>query len=445
MRRSIRIAASAVVASLVAAASAAGTAAVPSPLERPAAARSTGDAQFAALTPTQQATVLNPLRRLATAAATTGVRRWSSTYSSFSIDAVGRMVTVRLSDSSARAGFPAAVHAADPNADVSRLRVLPARYSRRTLLAALRRYAGGVRPDQVRSISPALDGSGLAVEVAPAAATNPPAAGTATARTATAGGGLTVAVPGGARGDVTVPVAITTGPARTVKSTSWGAVKWRDTAPFIGGDLLTPNGANYCTAGLPAVRQSDGHPIMITAGHCFGVGTKVYTGAGPTWHLGDRQVGNYVGTVTARSKTWDSATIDGANNNADESDTNTWLPLTSTAYSYAGDYVCQDGALSFDYGHPTPCGIKVTNPDLWFRIDGYLARGVEGVDVAHGWGSHNGDSGATVFAVLDATHRQARGIVSSGGADGTPDQKRVDWIEAPDIFAALHLRLNPAT
>ena len=63
----------------------------------------------------------------------------------------------------------------------------------------------------------------------------------------------------------------------------------------------------------------------------------------------------------------------------------------------------------------------------------------------HGWGSVNGDSGGTVFAVEARGRRQLRGLVSSGGADGTADQKRVDWPEAVDIFRALGLRLNPTT
>ena len=44
-----------------------------------------------------------------------------------------------------------------------------------------------------------------------------------------------------------------------------------------------------------------------------------------------------------------------------------------------------------------------------------------------------------------ADKRQARGIVSSGGLDGTPDQKRVDWTEAVDIFRTFGLVLNPKT
>ena len=63
----------------------------------------------------------------------------------------------------------------------------------------------------------------------------------------------------------------------------------------------------------------------------------------------------------------------------------------------------------------------------------------------HGWGSHNGDSGGTVFAMQPGGKRQARGIVSAGGEDGTRDQRRVDWPEAVDIFRGFKLVLNPHT
>ena len=233
------------------------------------------------------------------------------------------------------------------------------------------------------------------------------------------------------------------GSARLAKSAAWNNVKWHDYAPFIGGDVIT-NGSGHCTTGLPAVRISDGRPVMVTAAHCFPVGQRIYTAAGTTWNWSNTLRGNYVGTVTSRNYGWDGELLVGANNNADESDVDQWIPLTSVRYSYLGDYVCQSGATSASLGHSTPCGIKVTNQDLWFRIAGHYARGVEGVDVLHGWGSVNGDSGATVWAATGkANARQARGIISSGGRDGTKDQRRVDWTEAIDIFKAYRLRLNP--
>lgn len=272
---------------------------------------------------------------------------------------------------------------------------------------------------RLRAVSVAPDGAGLRLDVLPARS---PAS----------------LVPAG------LGVAVQVRPATAVRAAkSWSTVKWHDSSPFIGGDVLTANGHHYCTAGLPAVRRSDHVPVMITAAHCFSTGQRVYTAGGTAGSYGTGRLGNFVGVVGRRNKMWDAELLTGESNNADESDTTGWKPLTSVAYSYVGDYVCHDGQASFYLGHPTPCGIKVTDDDIWFPIGGDVARGVEGVDVRTGWGCHNGDSGATVFAVEPNNKRQARGIISSGGRDGTSDQKRVDWTEAIDIFNAYGLELNP--
>ena len=241
-----------------------------------------------------------------------------------------------------------------------------------------------------------------------------------------------------------------TGRGTSLKAKAWANSKWDDSTPFIGGDAITSSGTGTgCTAGLPAVRKSDKHPIMVTAAHCFGVGAKIYTRGGTPGAYSNGLKGNYVGTVTARVQEWDAETIDGANNNADESDTTTWMPLTSFAYSYNGDYVCHDGQRSFFYGHPTPCNIKVTDQDKYCGPStgcpglSYTARGVWGDAVNNGWGAADGDSGATMFAVEPGGVRQARGLLSDGTpGDGTPG---VFWTEATDIFDYYGLTLNPQT
>src|SRR6185503_2000923 len=200
-----------------------------------------------------------------------------------------------------------------------------------------------------------------------------------------------------ASGVTTVARFFTKGSPSQAKSEKWNKIKWSDSSPFIGGDVIT-NGTGYCTTGLPAVRKSDGRTVMVTAAHCFRLGQRVFTGAGATWSWSNGRLGNYVGTVTSRKQGWDAELLVGANNNGDESDVNGWIPATSVGYSYRGDMVCHSGAKSAYRGHSTPCGIKVTNPDTRWLINGYIARGVEGVDVLHGWGSVGGDSGATVWA-----------------------------------------------
>lgn len=377
----------------------------------------------AALPAAAQATLLSPLRELATVISG-GAGRYRSTFTSVVIDAPADRVTVWSTTHASGEALLAGARRRDPHAPWSKVRVEVSHFAQRTLDAAAATLTRTTGARALSRILPATDGSGLTADLA------------ADEGTAIRPAALPARVDG-------VPVAYRT--ATPTVSKAWADVKWHDVTPFIGGDVLTSNGQRFCTAGLPAVRVSDGRPVMITAAHCFSVGQRVYTGAGGTGAYGNGQTGNYVGTVTARNQTWDAETLMGGNNNADESDTTRWIPLHGVAYSYDGDFVCQDGAASFYLGHPTPCGIEVTDDDLWFSINGYWARGVEGVDYAHGWGSHGGDSGGTVFAVLSGGVHQVRGIVSSGGADGTYDQRRVDWTEAVDIFHAYGLKLNPTT
>jgi hypothetical protein len=383
------------------------------------------DAEIGTMAPATQAALLDPLRALAGALSDVGNGRGADVFTSVGIDANHDVVDLYLTGTTRAAAFIQAAKSANPSLATNLIRVHKANHTLVAMDKALVAYVAERHPYAVYAISADPDGSGLRIEV----------------------GSTTSAIKADSRAGVLtrdgMERSFSGGSARRIKSAAWNNIKWHDSSPFIGGDVIT-NGSGYCTAGLPAVRKSDGRRVMITASHCFGVGQRVYTAAGPTFSYGNRRLGNFVGTVTSRNLTWDAETLVGANNNADESDVNTWVPLTSVRYSFLGDFVCHSGARSAALGHSTPCGIKVTNADLRFPIAGHLSRGVEGVDVVHGWGSVNGDSGGTVWAATtNPRARQARGIISSGGQDGTKDQRRVDWTEAVDIFNAYGLKLNP--
>ena len=318
---------------------------------------------------------LQPLRALASALGAAGTG--AAGYSGLTIDAATGHVDLYATGTAAARTITAVARRQAPGLRWSAVTVRTARYSRATLTRAAARLAGA-RPDVVRIVIPP-DGSGL---------------------TATAVGARAAAIAPGGPG---VPVHLIGG---AEQAKSWAAYKWEDTAPFIGGDVLTPDGYHYCTAGLPTVKIAGGQQALVTAAHCFAVGTRVYTAAGTPGAFHNHRVGHYVGTVVSRDTARDSELIVGTANNADESDRTGWKALTGVARSHVGDYVCQNGAYSFFLGHPTPCGIKVTADDVLFKIDGHWARGVEGVDVLHGWGSHAGDSGGVVFA-LEAGQRPA--------------------------------------
>jgi hypothetical protein len=398
------------------------------------------DQQIGTMAPAAQAALLDPLRAVAGALVDVGRGSGAAVFTSVDIDANHDVVNLYLTDPARANSFVRAARSADSSIDTGLIRIHRATFSLAAMDLALKAFLAKRHSYAVYAVSPAPDGSGLRIEVdrkAVAIASGDNGAAFEPYKTATTVG--VSAAPVVPR----VTRSFTPGSARHTKSASWNNVKWHDYSPFIGGDVIT-NGSGHCTTGLPAVRRRDKHPVMVTAAHCFRVGQRVYTAAGTTWAWSNRRIGNYVGTVTSRNTRWDAEILDGTKNNADESDVNRWIPLTSVGYSYLGDWVCHSGARSASMGHSTPCGIKVTSQDLWFPIGGYYARGVEGVDVVHGWGSVNGDSGATVWAATGrANARQARGIVSSGGLDQTDDQRRVDWTEAIDIFKAYRLELNP--
>lgn len=378
------------------------------------------DAQIASMSPVAQAVLLQPLRRIADVLDAEGRARWAPTYAGVELDTAEDAVDLFTTGVASGRALLAYARRASPDARWARVRLRQASYSRWTLDVAAERILTGPGRALLRAVSVPADGTGLRLE--------------------SAGGASAVRV---VQAGLTVASLLRSAGSRSAKS--WGDVKWGDSSPFIGGDVLTASGHGYCTAGLPAVRRSDHTPVLITAAHCFAAGQRVYTAGGRTAAYGNGRRRSYVGVVGKRNLTWDAEPVTGRNNNADESDTTGWKRLTSVAYSHVGDYVCHDGQASFYLGHPTPCGIRVTDDDIWFTVGGQVARGVEGIDVRTGWGCHNGDSGGTVFAVEPNNKRQARGLISSGGRDGTPDQRRVDWTEAVDIFRAFRLQLNPET
>ncbi|NUR25899.1 MAG: peptidase [Catenulispora sp.] len=402
------------------------------------------------MSPEAQALRLGPLRAVANAVGAAGRGAISDVYGNLAIDANHEVVTVYLTDPGQSKRVLAAARAVDPKIDSSLIRFQPAAATHAALDAAARRVVAladaGKLPVPVDMVGPAPDASGLELDVDDTTAAAAAFSATASAPSAPPSPSTS---PGASLAD-TLGVPLVYRPGHPLEAKAWSDVKWHDSTPFIGGDAITASGSGHgCTAGLPAVRKSDGHPIMVTAAHCFGVGTKVYTRAGTSGDYSNGLKGNYVGTVTARVQEWDAETIDGADNNADESDTSGWMPLTSFAYSYNGDYVCHDGQRSFFLGHPTPCNIKVTNQDKYCGPTtgcpglSYTARGVWGDAVNNGWGAAGGDSGATIFAVESGGVRQARGLLSDGTAgDGTPG---VFWTEATDIFGYFGLTLNPHT
>ena len=225
--------------------------------------------------------------------------------------------------------------------------------------------------------------------------------------------------------------------------------------PFIGGDVLIGRSWRsgeraQCTSGL-AGEDRNGRDFLITADHCFPRGTKVYGDGDGIGNFSPYSYGKPFGVVGTTSDLYDSEVIDiarynGAGVNSDEADQpqGRYYKVTSSAYSYTGEGVCQDGTRSYYTGHGVPCGIRVNNDDIRYSIrfgDGHVVN-VRGVRGTAPFACTSGDSGALVFTVTGSTTRQARGQVS---ATDTGNTSVCYWTEAPDILRSLSVHLNPHT
>ncbi|MEU3374282.1 peptidase [Streptomyces sp. NPDC006660] len=401
--------------------------------EQPAEVRYT-EAQIATTEPAHQAELLEPLRHIANAVDSAGKASQSDTYAGLRIDAPQNVVHVYLTDSARTPKLIEAARRTDSTIDTKKIVVEKVRYNLNSLHEArsklIAKAEANSLPYKIHSVAVNAEGSSLDVAVdAPAKAS------ASTLQSLSAGD---------------VPLNFTQG--QKIEPASWADIKWRDNSPFIAGDVIT-DGNSYCSAGLPAVRKSDNTRVMVTAGHCFPDGQKIYTGSGTTPSFGNYynglngQTGNYVGTVSGVAQGWDAEQLIGADNNADVSESTGYVPVTSVAYSHNGDYVCQNGAASFFMQQGTVCGIHVINDDVTYNMDnGWPVRGVEGTRLpASPWASAHGDSGSMVYSTTGSS-RQARGVVS---ALANPYQTHAGnylfWTEATDIFNHFGLKLNPAT
>ncbi|PAZ10515.1 peptidase [Streptomyces sp. SA15] len=399
-----------------------------------------------------QSRILDPLRALASALDTAGKKTEPGTYSTVRIDAPNDTVHIALTDPARAPGLIQAALKINPRIDTHRVTVDKATYTLRQLHATRKHLfaqaASHELPYHVYSVAVATDGSSLQVAV------DQPAL--AQARTP-----MAQATAGQAPHSLLDGVAVTFQQGHQPRPTDQAQNKWDDSSPQIGGDVISDGQAD-CTAGIPAVNSSN-KPVMITANHCFTSNDTVFTEGGTHPAFGDYYtatrtgVGNYVGTVTGTSSAWDAEELTGGNNNADVQLSDTWHPVTSDAYSYAGDVVCQSGGASYFMGYGNVCGIEITNQDItWTATDWsgtHTVRGVEGTRLESNqpWSVAEGDSGGLVYAVSGSTY-QARGIVSAGidpccysysGNDVAFNY--ILWTEAPDILGHYGLKLNPNT
>ncbi|MCW2943092.1 MAG: hypothetical protein JWN00_6077 [Actinomycetia bacterium] len=377
-----------------------------SPAIAQAAPQPLTDAEIVALPLSQQAALLNPLRATASALDAVGRGRGAGIYSGVSIDAPHRRVDLFLTDTAKARTFLAEAKAGHPSVNLVSVSVARSKFSRAALHAARDQVlrSAATLPIQVDSASAPADGHALVLGVEQ--------------RPGQANRSLATSLPKVAG----VDVVLTAGQKATPSD------RYNDTAPYVAGDYVTNSGWS-CTTGIP-MADSSGRTYISIASHCGHTGTTWYTGGGHT-----------VGTVSGYSTQWDVAIIP-TSSVAEEYDTGGRLfYLDSTAYSYNGDYVCQNG-----YTSQMVCGIKVNNADIYVtlgaeRYSSFTARGVTGYRVGGGTACQGGDSGGLVFSIDGSTTRQIRGQVS-GTINGTGGNTMF-WTEALDIYSAYGLHKAP--
>ncbi|WP_157855220.1 hypothetical protein [Kitasatospora purpeofusca] len=390
------------------------------------------DQQFAHLDPARQTKILEPLRAVANALGDQGRSTHSGIYGSLTIDAPKGHVVLYVTDISKANRLIADAKKSSPSIDTSVIRLAKANYSRKDLAEARDQVMADSESQKllysVRSVSLNPDSSGLKV------VTDKVNAATAVAKSEA----MQYRTATGAR----IPISFEAGEA--LESLEW---RWNDEQPFIAGDYVGVNGHQCTTGAVAGIGTGD---FILTAAHCFPDGWEVYGNAYPYHDLAHQWTGNRIGTVTNVSPQWDmeaiyTGTRGGIGATSDEADNvpGQWYRVEGVAYSYNGDWVCQNGITSYYSGHGVPCGIKVTNDDTSWRTsnpywwDGlqHTSRGVCGH--ADNWAADHGDSGALVFAFSGGT-RQARGSVSAGS-----DTKNVCWTEIKDYFREVGLSLSP--
>ncbi|CAL9332630.1 hypothetical protein [Streptomyces sp. enrichment culture] len=371
----------------------------------------------AAMTPERQAEVLEPLRVAADAAAQVGQGERADIYTQVEMAADYRKVNVYLTDVRRGGEFLSAVRRTNPKADTRLIDIVQGKKSRQQLRKEIDELTNrSDLPFTVTLAGTSVDGGTIELAVDdPGAARAYFGSPAVASRRAAAGA---------------TPVKVRQAPAATPLS------RWNDSSPFYAGAALGPasGGQSYCTSGIPAVSTWDGRQWLVTAGHCYGVGTNVYTAGG-----------NYIGRVEFRRPELDASFIEAPTYRY------TWDGTDATGYTRylngvrnvaVGDFTCQLG-----YNSKVVCNIRtVYAGNASWNISGTTVWGSYGVPHYGGVVGRGGDSGGPVIYINDPNSRQLNGIVSAGwGCDANKVcSTGLGWVDVWSIFNGFAIKLNPS-
>ncbi|MFE2600238.1 hypothetical protein ACFXCZ_27740 [Streptomyces sp. NPDC059396] len=371
----------------------------------------------AAMTPEEQAQVLEPLRLAADAVAQVGQGARTDIYTQVEMASDYRSVNVYLTDVRQGRNFVAAVRKTNPEVDTRLINVVQGKKSRQQL----RKEITGIVDRKGLPFKVTLAGSSVDGGVIELAVDDPKAAERYFASPA-------VAQQSAATGASEVRV--------KQASNSTPLSRWNDTTPFYAGAALGPayGSQSNCTSGIPAVSTWDGRQWLVTAGHCYNVGDYVYAAGG-----------NYIGQVMYKRPDLDAAFIEAPTYRS------TWDGVDATGYSRylngvrnvaVGDFTCQLG-----YNSKVVCNIRtVYAGNVTWNVNGTTVWGSYGVPHNGGIVARGGDSGGPVIYINDPNSRQLNGIISVGyGCTPTKEcSTGLGWVDVWSIFNGFAIKLNPS-
>lgn len=398
-------------------------------------------AQFHALSPARQAAVQAPFVNAAGPLQTVGSKAMAGIYWGTALDIPGRKLDLYVTNPGGAGRLLAAARSLDPRLDLALISVRRAAYSAVTLDAAgtklLAAAAAKRLPFPLYSVSQVDFGASLRLDVpSPAAARR--LAGVPLASL----GGRSVAQFAGVR--LTFEGGT---PVRLLYSRD------NDISPFIAGDYLlgiNSEGGAACSAGIP-VEDSSGEDYLITANHCFYLGTEVYTKNGTT------RVGypdRYAAAIdaeridTTNSNGQGSLAIEGNNNSGSGI---IGYPIVGNTPGWsAGMEVCQNGISSYDDAGRVPCDITVQGTGQFYAcpVPNGSCQTITEVKTQTdngNWITQPGDSGALVFTIYQSSERQALGMVDGGqNCSGSPlSCYTMFFVPARTVYGDLGVHLSP--
>ncbi|MGC0422054.1 hypothetical protein [Embleya sp. AB8] len=366
---------------------------------------------LAAMSPEAQGRLLEPLRVAADGVVRVGRDLRADIYTSAEMSADYKVLKVYLTDTSQSDAFIAQVHKKYPKLDTKLIVVNQGKNSEASMIREASIFLDDkTLPFEVYSASLAGDGGGITLSVSdPGSASSFLTA--AKGRNRTASPALDIRVEKGQAGKL--------------------LSRENDFPPFYAAGAFgvgsSPERAN-CTSGIPTISTWDGRQWLVTAGHCYDVGTQVYTHGG-----------TYVGQVKAKDPNVDAAFIE-AETSAftwDGNDENGYTRALNGARStVAGDFVCNLG-----YNTKVMCNIRTAGSNIW-PVNGTNIVGSVGGQWDGYYAATSGDSGGPIITINDANSRQINGTVSTGFYCDGRNCKSVGWPSAVAIMDQFSVRLN---